>query len=389
LGEVGHRLLLKFMSTPMGFRFLYDAGYIDREMEAWFNGRNINYVVEVEVFLAKVFNFSNIVEDDEDLLEFDGTVPAHFYGEMAKTEVGCQVLQEKGHFVEFSQFIKHHGNESEDTDLISKLKSILWAVGNVGSTEGGLHFCEEEEIIPAILEIAQNSPIPSVRGTCFFVLGLISSTSQGAEILDDYHWEATLSPLGLPTGLCIPADIERFIFLPSWTATPPNKPENRLLPPTAEHEIEALTAIQNLANTVIANAASRSLARIKARPDTRGIFSSPEMFYRALHMTSTQRYRLPVRRYIVELFHQEMNQDLVKALNDAAERLKASPSYKPPPTDTIRMSVFGRVGKSRRPSESDESEDDEMGTPAVAPKIAVEQPTINLQPLRKIVGFAV
>jgi len=106
-------------------------------------------------------------------------------------------------------------------------------------------------------------------------------------------------------------------------------------------------------------------------------------------MTSTQRYRLPVRRYIVELFHQEMNQELVKALNDAAKRLKASPSYKPPPTDTIRMSVFGRVGKSRRPSESDESEDDGMGTPAVAPTAAVEQLTINLQPLKKIVGFAV
>jgi len=25
------------MSTPIGFRFLYDAGYIDREIEAWFN----------------------------------------------------------------------------------------------------------------------------------------------------------------------------------------------------------------------------------------------------------------------------------------------------------------------------------------------------------------
>lgn len=99
---------------------------------------------------------------------------------MAKTELGCQVLQEKGHFVEFSQFIRQHSQESEDTDLILKLKSILWAVvsfplqarqtflkdisGNVGATEGGLHFCEEEEIIPAILEIAENSPIPSVRG---------------------------------------------------------------------------------------------------------------------------------------------------------------------------------------------------------------------------------
>ncbi|KAF8967140.1 Rapamycin-insensitive companion of mTOR, N-term-domain-containing protein [Flammula alnicola] len=400
LGEVGHRLLLKFMSTPMGFRFLYDAGYIDREIEAWFNGRNIDYVVEVEVFLTKVFNFSNIVDDDDDLLqviytiqclsEFDGTVPAHFYGEMAKTELGCQVLQEKGHFSEFSQFIRQHSHESEDTDLILKLKSILWAVGNVGATEGGLHFCEEEEIIPAILEITEKSPIPSVRGTCFFVLGLISSTSQGAEILDDYNWEATLSPLGMPTGLCIPTDIDRFISLPSWTATDPNIPENRLLPPVTEHEIEAITAIQNLANTVIANAASRSLARIKARPDTRGVFSSPEMFYRALHIMSTQRYRLPVRRYIVELFNQEMNQDLVSALKDAATRLKASPSYKPPRTDTIRMSVFGRLGKSRRQSESDESdEDDDLGTPPAEAKPTVERPSINLQPLEKIVGFDV
>ena len=52
LGEIGHPLLLKyvyktrnhiflifvrFMSTPMGFRYLYDAGYIDREMDMWFN----------------------------------------------------------------------------------------------------------------------------------------------------------------------------------------------------------------------------------------------------------------------------------------------------------------------------------------------------------------
>ncbi|CAA7271328.1 unnamed protein product [Cyclocybe aegerita] len=390
LGDIGHRLLLKFMSTPVGFRFLYDAGYISREMESWFNGRNIDYVVEVEVFLAKVFNFSNVVDDEEDLLDFDGTVPAHFYGEMAKTELGCQVLQETGHFSEFAQFIRQHCHESEDTDLILKLKSILWAVGNIGATEGGLHFCEEEEIIPAILEIAEGSPIPSVRGTCFFVLGLISSTSQGAEILDDYNWEATLSPLALPTGLCIPADIEKFISLPYWTATDPtkNEPPNRLLPPTAEHEIEAITAIQNLANTVIANAASRSLARIKARPDTRTIFSSPEMFYRALHIMSTQRYRLPVRRYIVELFNQEMNAELVVALNEAASRVKASPSYKPPRTDTIRMSVFGRLGKSRRPSESDESDaEDGLDTPSAQDKQPAEKPAINLQPLKKIVGF--
>jgi rapamycin-insensitive companion of mTOR len=58
-------------------------------------------------------------------------VPPHFYGEMSKTELGRAILQEKGHFVEFAEFIRLHGLESEDKEIIMKLKSILWAV--VGS----------------------------------------------------------------------------------------------------------------------------------------------------------------------------------------------------------------------------------------------------------------
>lgn len=59
---------------------------------------------------------------------FDGTVPPHFYGELTKTEEGCHLLREKGHFVEFSQFIRQHGLEASDSDLLNKLKSVLWAV---------------------------------------------------------------------------------------------------------------------------------------------------------------------------------------------------------------------------------------------------------------------
>ena len=107
-------------------------------------------------------------------------------------------------------------------------------------------------------------------------------------------------------------------------------------------------------------------------------------------MISTQRYRLPVRRYIVDLFNQELDQELVNALNDARSRLKASPSYKPPRTDSLRMSVFGRLGKPRRASESDESDEDgDLDTPAVQTAAIKEEPTITLQPLKKVVGFQV
>ena len=45
----------------------------------------------------------------------------------------------------------------------------------------------------------------------FFVLGLISSTTQGAEILEDSNWMSLSSPLGAPTGVCLPDDLEKFI----------------------------------------------------------------------------------------------------------------------------------------------------------------------------------
>jgi large subunit ribosomal protein L17e len=388
LGEIGHPLLLKFMSTAMGFRYLFDAGYIDREMDMWLNERNIIYVIQVEIFLAKVFGYSSPSDEDLDILAFDGIVPPHFYGEMSKTELGCQVLQEKGHFVEFAHFIRRHGLESADPELILKLKSILWAVGNIGATDGGLPFLEEEEIIPAILDIAEQSPIPSVRGTCFFILGLISSTSQGAEILDDYHWEATLSPLGTPTGLCIPVDVEKFVSMPPWNPPPArDDSESRLLSPTTQTELEVITAIQNLGNTVIANAASRSLTRMKSRPEYRPVFLSPLTFYRALHTISTQRYRLPVRRYILDLFNIELDTDVVKSLTDCAKSLRAPPSYKQLKSPSTRVvSMFGRLGRSRRASDSDD--DDDASDTAENDTIVIdEKPVVALRPVSRIIGF--
>jgi hypothetical protein len=36
--------------------------------------------------------------------------------------------------------------------------------GNIGATPGGLPFLEDEEVIPVILEIAEQSQVLSVRG---------------------------------------------------------------------------------------------------------------------------------------------------------------------------------------------------------------------------------
>ncbi|CUA72508.1 Protein ste16 [Schizosaccharomyces pombe 972h-] [Rhizoctonia solani] len=318
LGEIGHPLLLKFMSTQIGFQYLYNADYIDREMDGWFHEQNYQYLVQVEVYLARAL--TPIEGSEESLPVFEGTVPPHFYGEMAKTTLGCKVLEEKGHFPEFAHFIRQHGLESEDFEIINKLKSVLWAVGNIGATTGGLPFLEDEDIIRDIVEIASKSEVLSVRGTCFFVLGLISSTPQGAEVLDEYEWEATVTPLGLTTGLCLPMDIEKFLYINPWE---PYSDDSRkgLKAPTDPMEREILKGINNLSNTVIQNQASRTLSRYKHRPHGRRAFQSIPLFYRALHILGTQRFRLPVRRYVLDLFDIKLDPAVINLLHEFGKKL--------------------------------------------------------------------
>lgn len=38
------------------------------------------------------------------------------------------ILDESGHFLEFTDFIRQHGLEDFDSEIIGQLKSALWAV---------------------------------------------------------------------------------------------------------------------------------------------------------------------------------------------------------------------------------------------------------------------
>jgi rapamycin-insensitive companion of mTOR len=65
---------------------------------------------------------------------FDGVVPLHFYGELVKTTEGRMILDAKGHFIEFVDMIRTHGLEDSDSEILAKLKSVLWAVVSFAST---------------------------------------------------------------------------------------------------------------------------------------------------------------------------------------------------------------------------------------------------------------
>jgi rapamycin-insensitive companion of mTOR len=83
---------------------------------------------------------------------------------LTKTAEGCKILEEKGHFDEFTQCIYTCKNEEEDTEVILKLKSCLWAVGNVGANDGGVPFLAKSGIVKEIVSIAEQSNVISLKG---------------------------------------------------------------------------------------------------------------------------------------------------------------------------------------------------------------------------------
>lgn len=135
--------------------------------------------------------------------------PPHFYRELTRTAEGCKLLYDKGHFVEFVHTIRDHGMEKDDTEIIAKVKGCLWAVGNVGSMELGAPFIEESNVVPLIIEIAEKSEVVTLRGTAFFVLGLISRSVHGSEILSEHGWDSATTAMGESLGRCIPLDLGR------------------------------------------------------------------------------------------------------------------------------------------------------------------------------------
>lgn len=140
-----------------------------------------------------------------------GLVPPHFYRELARTTEGCRLLKEKGHFEQFTLFIKEHCMESEDPEIVTKLKGCLWAVGNIGCMPYGAPFLDEADIAETIVRIAKDSEVWTVKGTAYFVLGLIARTMTGLEILCQNGWDVTTTPMGEPLGFCVPLDLKKIL----------------------------------------------------------------------------------------------------------------------------------------------------------------------------------
>lgn len=321
LGEIGAPLLLRFLSTSVGYHYLNELDYINREMDDWFHGRNDSYVLTVEASLARAFadeepakkRPGDINAIDRDMM---GIVPPHFYRELARTSEGCVLLREKGHFDQFAWFIQKHGLEDDDLEIVTKVKGCLWAVGNIGSMPFGAPFLDEANIVESIVKIAEQSPVLTLKGTAFFVLGLISKTMQGLEILLEHGWDGTTSTMGDSLGFCVPLELGRLFSLRPWIHTgDETSAVNRPSPLSSvigDDPLDAkiLTAIANLNNHIMEGTSTKELNRLKANHMSH--FQNSDLYRRVMMLLESYRYRQHVRRYIIDLFDKSVVEQIVR-----------------------------------------------------------------------------
>lgn len=86
---------------------------------------------------------------------------------------------------------------------------------------------------------------------------------------------------------------------------------------------EIITAIANLSNNLLTHTASKTLARIKQKHPA--VFKSKGLYYRALHLLNTCRYRSTVRSYILEQFDIPLDIKAVDAILEAGQQIKRLP----------------------------------------------------------------
>ncbi|GAA6053956.1 hypothetical protein JCM3770_004640 [Rhodotorula araucariae] len=316
----GDALMLLFLAVPEGVAYLDEIGWVECELDRWFQERNLLYMVELELALAAALRTDGGVQGLASA--FDGTPPPHLYGELARTAEGCEILRDAGHLDEFVDVVQAHEESAFEHGYVVELKSVLWAVGHIGATPHGLALLDEYDVLTDLVQIAAFSPVYSLRGTATYALAFISSTEEGAEMLDELGWESVFTPLRGPTGICVPMYLNDYIFTPLWDPPLLDLPGTFDLPPSPSAvEREALSALANLSNHILATKASRALARLKARHPA--LFASPTMYARAGEMLASHHYRLAVRRYVSELFDLEMDPAAADRVVRAAEELKA------------------------------------------------------------------
>lgn len=175
----------------------------DVELDRWRNYFNYRYVKLVEDVLNDSLTYHQKGDDGKYGRRIDrinpmaknSYLPDHLYGQLALNSEGIEIISSRNLLEPVYEILYNAPKDLNYSEAsLIRFKAALWILGHIGSSEQGYQLLNDTEtLIKMITELARTAAVLSLRGTAFYVLGLLGSTDEGAEAMKAYGWIAQKS----------------------------------------------------------------------------------------------------------------------------------------------------------------------------------------------------
>lgn len=200
LGEKGEFLAVKLFSTEKGLKKFGKDKLLD-VITKWDVNLNYRYVKIVEGDISEFLTLHQKNEDgkydrsvssdttNRNINRRDVFLPPHLYGQLNQYAEGFQMLISTGTIASMIEIIQKANCESDEQIL--RLKAALWAIGHFSTTNRGFTYLNSFGFVGSMIQLATDCSVYAVRSIAYYALGLVATTSVGADELCLNGWLAT------------------------------------------------------------------------------------------------------------------------------------------------------------------------------------------------------
>ena len=324
IGKVNIDNLCKETGSPFTIR----CGYNDKKHNAQYIGNQCVINQNGVIFIFDCFESTIRLSQIKVAIKLDNLnsnnltkLPPHLYGELVKTRKGVELLRQTKYFESFVEDML-----SPDCPILKK-RASLWCIGHIGLSKNGFTLIKEHQLVPKLVQMAQEAEFLSLRGTCLYVLNLLANTLEGSYELEKCNWLTHIT--GANIKVCLPKDLKQFFTIKSSFKDLQKAPwplqddlwkkfdEIMKSLHHSEEQLEVLHHISGLSSAMTNKTAQKELKKLSTKSPN--LFTDAYLFYSVIMMMTFYKFRTQMRRYIYSLFDKLLSNQKIFAILDSTQ----------------------------------------------------------------------
>jgi len=201
LGDRGRLLLTRCVGSATGLSLMSSNSWLVGELAYWATTFNTRYVLLLETLISDGFSLHQRSEDgygtygrrtgDGHTIR-DVFVPPHLYGQLAQTRPGLELLLGESSFwsmvVRLQELEMGTGLDTGGEEDWLEAKAAIWGVAHVATSPTASLLLEQRGVITTLVNIAEQCPVLSIKGTAYYAMGLVATTRPGSTALGGKGW---------------------------------------------------------------------------------------------------------------------------------------------------------------------------------------------------------